>query len=117
MEAVQKAEEFQPDLILLDIGLPKLNGIESAKRVRATASGTRILFLSQESSPEVVDEAFRLGARGYVLKSCAGRELLRAIEAVLRGGLFVSSALDFGDTSYGCDLSPGGATGDQKGVV
>ena len=90
LEAVQKAEQLQPDLILLDIGLPTLNGIEAARRIRKLSPNSKILFVSQECSAEVVDEAFRLGARGYLLKFDAVRELLRAVDAVLRGQRFVS---------------------------
>jgi len=93
LEAVQKAEELQPDLILLDIGLPGLNGLEVARRVRKLAPGARILFISQESSADVVREALILGARGYVHKPRAARDLLRAVEMVLRGEQFVSDGL------------------------
>jgi DNA-binding NarL/FixJ family response regulator len=93
LEAVQKAEELQPDLVLLDIGLPKLTGIEAAKRIRKLAPRSRILFLSQESSPDLVGEALNLGALGYVHKLYAQRELLSAIESVLAGRKFVSSGL------------------------
>jgi len=92
LEAVQKAEELQPDLILLDVGLPILNGIEVAKRVRQLIPRTKILFVSQESSPDVVHEAFQSGALGYVIKSRAGRDLFTAIEAVLSGKRFVSGS-------------------------
>jgi CheY-like chemotaxis protein len=92
LEAIQKAEELQPDLILLDIGLPKLNGIEAAKRIRIVAPHTKILIVSQESDSDVVGEALQLGAMGYVLRSNAGSELLPAIEAVLGGKQFVSKA-------------------------
>ena len=85
LEAVQKAEELQPDLIVLDIGLPLLNGIEVARRVRKVSPKSKILFVSQESSADVVQEALRTGARGYVLKTDAGSELLIAINVVLRG--------------------------------
>jgi DNA-binding NarL/FixJ family response regulator len=91
LEAVQKAEELKPDLILLDIGLPTLNGIEVARRIRKLAPESRVIFLSQESSAEVVQEALSLGARGYVVKANAGRELLAAVEAVILGKTFVSS--------------------------
>jgi len=90
LEAIQKAEELEPDLILLDIGLPTLNGMEAAKRIRKLAPRAKILFLSQESSPEVVQEAIRLGALGYIQKTRAQTDLLPAIDAVLRGILFVS---------------------------
>ena len=91
LEAVQKAEELQPDLILLDIGLPTLNGIDAARRISKAAPQSKILFLSQESSPEVAEEAFALGALGYVVKIHAGIELLAAVEAVCQraGGLSV----------------------------
>src|SRR5215471_7104732 len=68
LEAVEKAQELQPDLVLFDIGLPRLNGIESAKQVRSLVPNAKVMFVSQESSPDVVLEAFRLGAHGYVHK-------------------------------------------------
>jgi DNA-binding NarL/FixJ family response regulator len=89
LEAVQRAEELQPDLIVLDIGLPSLNGIEVARRVRKSSPKSKMLFVSQESSDDVVQEALRTGAHGYVVKTDAGSELLEAVDAVLRGGQFV----------------------------
>jgi len=91
LAAVQKAEELQPDLILLDIGLPKLNGIEAARRIRRLSPETKILFVSQESSADVVREALGTGASGYIVKTDAGRELLEAVSAVLRGEFFVGA--------------------------
>src|SRR6201997_1670922 len=72
LEAVQKAEELQPDLIVLDIGLPTLDGIEAARRIRSLSPEAKILFVSQESSTDVVQEALRLGALGYIAKTNAG---------------------------------------------
>jgi CheY-like chemotaxis protein len=92
-EAVQKAEELRPNLILLDIGLPKLNGLEAARQIRKLAPESKILFLTQESSADVVQEALSLGALGYVVKAHAGTELLAAVQAVLQGKQFVSSGL------------------------
>ena len=89
LEAVQKAEEWKPDLILLDIGLPTLNGIEAARRIRKLSPESKIIFLSQESSPDVVQEALNLGAWGYVLKARAASELLAAVEAVISDKHFV----------------------------
>ena len=89
LEAVRKAEELQPDLIVLDIGLPSLNGMEAARRIRKLSAEPKILFVSQESSADVVREALAAGARGYVVKTDARRELLEAVDAVLRGGQFV----------------------------
>jgi DNA-binding NarL/FixJ family response regulator len=91
--AVQKALELQPDLILLDIGLPTLNGIEAARRILKDSPDSKIVFLSQESAADVVQEALSLGGRGYVVKVYAGSELLPAVEAVLQGERFVSSGL------------------------
>jgi CheY-like chemotaxis protein len=68
LEAVQRAEELQPDLILLDIGLPTLNGIEAARQIRRFSPDSKIIFLTLESSTDVVQEGLNLGARGYVLK-------------------------------------------------
>jgi DNA-binding response OmpR family regulator len=89
IEAVRRAKELQPDLIVLDIGLPSLNGIEVARRIRKLSAESKILFVSQESSADVVQEAFDTGARGYVVKTDAGSELLEAVDAILRGGQFV----------------------------
>jgi DNA-binding NarL/FixJ family response regulator len=91
LEAVQKAEELQPDLILLDIGLPTLNGIEAARQIRKLAPEAKIIFVSQESSADVVQEALSLGALGYVVKTHAGSELLAAVDAVLLEKQFVGS--------------------------
>lgn len=96
LAAVWRAEELQPDLILLDIGLPSLNGLEVARRVLKLAPAAKILFLSQESSPDVLREAFSLGARGYVHKSRAQSDLLTAIDAVLRGNQYIGAGLEFG---------------------
>jgi DNA-binding NarL/FixJ family response regulator len=92
-EAVQKAKELRPDLILLDIRLPKLNGLEAARKIRKVAPESKILFLTQESSADVAQEALSLGALGYVVKAHAGTELLAAVRAVLQGTQFVSSGL------------------------
>jgi DNA-binding NarL/FixJ family response regulator len=93
LEAVQQAQELQPDLILLDIGLPSLNGIEAARRIRKLSPKSKILFISQESSADVVQETLALGALGYVVKAHAGSELLAAVNAVLKGRQFMSSGL------------------------
>lgn len=88
--AVQKAQELKPSLIVLDIGLPGLNGIEAARRIRRVSPQSTILFLSQESSAEIVEEALSLGALGFVIKMQAARDLLPAVEAVLLNQQFVS---------------------------
>ncbi len=93
LQAVRNAEELQPDLILLDVGLPTLNGIEAARRIRKLIPESKIVFVSQESSVDIVQEAFRLGALGYVVKPDAASELLAAVDAVRRGQRFVSAKL------------------------
>jgi DNA-binding NarL/FixJ family response regulator len=90
LEAVQKALDLQPDLILLDIGLPSLDGIEAARRIRKLAPASKIIFVTQESSVDVVQVAVDLGANGYVVKAQAGRDLVAAVEAVLSGKSFFS---------------------------
>jgi DNA-binding NarL/FixJ family response regulator len=92
-EAVRKAEALQPELVLLDVGLPTLSGIEAARRIRKLSPDSKILFVSQESSIDIVQAALDIGARGYVAKTDAGRELLAALDAVLRGQIFVSKSL------------------------
>jgi DcmR-like sensory protein/response regulator receiver domain-containing protein len=77
----------------MDIGLPSLSGIEAARRIRQLAPTSKVLFLSQETSRDVVEEALRLGASGYIVKAHAGSELLAAVEAVLRGEQFVGSGV------------------------
>jgi DNA-binding NarL/FixJ family response regulator len=93
LEAVHRAEELHPDLILLDIGLPSLNGIEAAKRIGKLAPKSKIVFLSQESSQDIVQSALSLGAMGYVAKAKAGTDLLQAVKAAMEGKQFVSAGL------------------------
>jgi DNA-binding NarL/FixJ family response regulator len=90
LEAVQKSAELQPDLVLLDIGLPDLNGLEAARQIRQVSPGSKILFLTTHNSPELVQESLRTGAMGFVEKSDAGRDLLRAVSTVMRNQRFVS---------------------------
>lgn len=92
-QAIQLAQHLQPDLILLDIGLPQLNGIEVARTIRDVSPTSRILFMSENRSPDIAEAALSTGASGYVVKSDAGRELLPAIKAVLANKRFMSSSL------------------------
>ena len=94
-EAVQKAKELKPNLILLDIGLPKLNGIEAARRIRQLSPGSKIVFLSLNNDRDIVRAALSTGALGYVCKTDARSELLTAVDAVLRGKQYVSSSLNY----------------------
>jgi CheY-like chemotaxis protein len=82
-EAVRKAEDLRPDLIVLDIGLPSLNGIDAARLIRDLSPNSKILFLSTESSEDIIQEALSLGACAYVHKSRIGNELLPALDTVI----------------------------------
>jgi len=89
LQAIELAKELQPDLILLDLSLPKLNGMEAGRRILKLCPQSKILFLSQDCSRDVVQGALRLGAAGYLLKSDA-TELPLAVDAIWRGEVFVS---------------------------
>ena len=93
LEGIQKVQELQPDLILLDIGLPHLNGIDTAKRIQQVAPRAKVIFVTQNTDAEVVRAALNNGAKGYVLKVDTASELLPAIEAALRDQKFVSRRL------------------------
>jgi DNA-binding NarL/FixJ family response regulator len=93
LEAVKKAQELKPDLILLDISLPKVNGIEAARQIRKLTPNSAILFLSANDDLDIAREALNAGASGYVVKSDAGSELVSAVKAVFQGKRFVTSRL------------------------
>src|SRR4030095_1948416 len=95
LEAGQEGEELQPDLILLDINLPKMQGFEVAEHIPRLAPRARLLFMSQESSPDIVRKALVLAPRGYIHKISAATDLLPAIDAVLAGQRFVSRSVGF----------------------
>jgi len=92
IEAVQMAKELQPNLILMDIGLPKLNGIDAARQIQGVSPRSKILFMSAESSPAIVEEALSLDSFSYVVKGDAASEFRAALDAVLRGERYVSSS-------------------------
>jgi len=108
LEAVRKADELQPDLIVLDIGLPTLNGIEVIRRLRKLCPKCKVLVVSQQSSADVMQEVFSLGGLGYVVKANAGSELLPAVAAVRQGIQFINSGLSAHNSTHltvpqGCD--------------
>ena len=92
-EAIQRANVLRPDIILLDVGLPQLNGFQAARKIRIISPTSRILFLTQFTDPEGAKLAMMLGAAGYVCKSEAAVDLLPALEAVSQGDCFVSKTL------------------------
>ncbi len=94
LKAVQAAEKLQPTVVLLDIGLPRLDGIQAGGRIRKVAPRTKIVFVTMEHDPDIVEAAWRVGAWGYVLKTDAARELIPAIHSVVRYEKFLSRSLD-----------------------
>lgn len=89
-EAVEKAGELHPDVVLLDIGLPKISGIEAARQIQKASPKSQIIFLSQHDSLNMAKEAMKVGGHGYVTKIDAAAELLTAIHSVREGTRFVS---------------------------
>ena len=98
-EGARLAEELKPDLVILDVGLPKLNGLQVAERISKSTPRCVILFVSQERSEEVIEEAFRVGGTGYVLKIDMEMEFATAIAKVLRGEKHLSRSL------AGCEVA------------
>jgi DNA-binding NarL/FixJ family response regulator len=92
-QVVKAVEENQIDVVLLDISMPSLNGIDAAKQVRKVSPKTKIIFLTMHSDRDYIIEAMRLGASGYLLKWSAETELLVAIQTVLKGGVYLTPAL------------------------
>ena len=89
----EAARRLRPDVIVTDISMPALSGLEGLRQLRAKHDDTRLIFLTMHADPKLAAEAFRLGARGFILKQSSGDELLQAIDAVLQGHKFMSSAL------------------------
>jgi DNA-binding NarL/FixJ family response regulator len=90
-EALERAREVRPDLVLLDVGMPNLNGLEAARQILGSCTATHILILTMHYSPQLVREIFAVGARGFLLKSDAGRDLVAAVEAVQNHRTFFTS--------------------------
>ena len=93
IEAVENSRQLQPDVILLDIGLPRLNGIAAAQQIREVAPQSKIIFVTQETSADIMKEAIGSGGMGYVVKTKVESELLKAIDLVLEGKQFIGSGL------------------------
>jgi DNA-binding NarL/FixJ family response regulator len=94
LDAIRQAEALRPDVVTMDIGLPVLNGIEAASRIRAVVPDAKLMFVTVESSFEVVEQAFNIGAHGYVYKPRAQRDVLAVLDAIIRGGRFVSGGVE-----------------------
>jgi DNA-binding NarL/FixJ family response regulator len=92
-EALRKVEELQPEVVIMDISMPELNGIEATELIRQRSSHTRVVILSMHSNQERVWRALRAGAHGYISKKAADKEVIDAIRAVYRGGRYVSQEI------------------------
>ena len=88
IEAVEKADRLQPDVILLDVSMPGMDGLEACRRIRRIVPKAEVLIVTQHDSPQMMREAVRAGARGYVVKSDAARDLLAAVDAVSQHKFF-----------------------------
>lgn len=90
LEALDKADRLQPDVVIIDVTMPKMNGLEACRLLRQRVPGLEILFVTQHDSPQMMREALNAGARGYVVKSNAARDLLDAVEAVSQHRVFTA---------------------------
>jgi two-component system, NarL family, response regulator NreC len=93
LEALERAGQLQPDLILLDLSMPNLGGLDALPTLRKTAPAAKILILTMHDDPQYLRAALKLGASGYVLKKAADQELLAAVQSVLRGGVYVHPSM------------------------
>ena len=89
-EAIEKAKDLTPDVMVLDVTMPRMNGLEACRLLRRQAPDLEILFVTQHDSPQMMREALEAGARGYVVKSNAARDLLAAVEAVSQHRIFTA---------------------------
>ncbi len=92
-DAVEKAGRLRPEVVILDIGMPLLNGLEAARQIRKVSPESEVLILTMHESEQVIREVLAAGARGYVLKSDAGRSLVKAVEALSRHKTFFTSSV------------------------
>ena len=88
IQAVERADRLQPDVVVLDVSMPKMNGLEACRRIRRNAPKSEVLFVTQHDSPQMMREAISAGAKGYIVKSDAARDLMAALEAVSQHKFF-----------------------------
>jgi DNA-binding NarL/FixJ family response regulator len=93
-DAIRMADELKPEIIIMDVSMPGLNGIEATRAIRKTQPAVKIVLLTLHESADLVRNAFRAGARGYLLKTDAEQELVRALTAVIGDGTYISPKID-----------------------
>src|SRR3954453_10080232 len=96
LSLVEAASALQPNVIVLDIGMPKMNGLNAGQRLKQLMPMVKLVYLTMNQDPDIAGEAFRLGASGFVLKNSAATELLQAIRQVVRGGYYVTPLMTKG---------------------
>lgn len=92
-EMLSKVKKLEPDVVVLDISMPNLNGFDAGEKLKKILPDVKLVFLTQNEEPETVSEAFRIGANGYLLKKSAASELFETIETVVSNGSYVSSEI------------------------
>ena len=95
-EALEVLERIPAEVVVMDFNLPEIDGIETARRILAARTGTRVVIVSLQSDPHYVKESFKTGVAGYLLKDCAFEELVEAVHAVAAGGIYVSPEIEVG---------------------
>jgi DNA-binding NarL/FixJ family response regulator len=96
---LESAAKLRPDIIVLDIAMPQLNGLEAARQIKHSMPSVKLIFMTMNEDPYLVGEAFRAGASGYLLKQAAALELVAAIAQVLKGGSYVTPSAEKGLTA------------------
>ena len=89
IEAIEKADRLKPDVVVLDVSMPRMDGLEACRRIRKSVPKSEVLIVTQHDSPQMMREALGVGARGYIVKSNAARDLLAALEAVSQHKTFI----------------------------
>lgn len=104
LQAVQKAAELCPDIIVMDLSLPSINGLEATRRIRGVSAHSKVLFFSEHSSKDLIAAAFEAGAHGYVLKSDAAFDLVTGVRAILKNEEYLSRSLRGGEGPLRSDV-------------
>lgn len=114
-EALRRANELHPDLVIMDVMMPKLNGVESTRRIMAELPHTKIVMLSMHNSEELMKEALEAGARGYMVKGDVVNELAPAVQAVMKGRNFISPKVERSDSGFA--FFPKGLTRREREIM